>query len=74
MEFSEISVNSVNAANLINHWSVYWGQFKDDISHMWLAGAVVASWSLTQGPTGSNPFYCNDKFLVTEFSELNESI
>ena len=25
-----------------------WGQFKDPLSHVSLAGAVVASWSLTQ--------------------------
>ena len=39
------------------------GQFKDPASHMCLAGAVVASWSLTQGVAGSNPF--NDEVSVT---------
>ena len=33
-----------------------WAQFKDPVSHMCLAGAVVASWSLTQEVAGSNPF------------------
>ena len=31
-----------------NYWSMNWAQFKDPVSHMRLAGAVVASWSLTQ--------------------------
>ena len=29
------------------------GQFKDPVSHMYLAGTVVASWSLTQEVAGS---------------------
>ena len=29
-----------------------WAQFKDPVSQMCLAGAVVASWSLTQEMTG----------------------
>ena len=33
-----------------------WAQFKDPLSHTYLAGAVVASWSLTQQVAGSNPF------------------
>ena len=33
-----------------------WGQFKDPVSCMYLAGVVVASWSLTQEMAGSNPF------------------
>ena len=39
-----------NSGNLINHWA----QFKDPVSHMCLAGAVVASWSLTQEVACSN--------------------
>ena len=39
-----------------NHWSMNWTQFKDPVSHMCLAGAVVASWSLTQEVAGSSPF------------------
>ena len=38
-----------------------WGQFKDSVYHLSLAGAVVASWSLTLEATGSNPFH--DKYL-----------
>ena len=37
------------------------GQFKDPVSHMCFAGAVVASWSLIQGVAGSNPF--EDKYF-----------
>ena len=33
-----------------------WAEFKDPVSHMCLAGAVVASWSLTQEVAGSSPF------------------
>ena len=32
------------------------GQFKEHVSHMCLAGAMIASWSLMQEMTGSNPF------------------
>ena len=33
-----------------------WAQFKDSVSHMCLADAVVASWSLTQEVVGLSPF------------------
>ena len=72
MEFflngAELSLNlviSANSSNLINHWTMNWAQFKDPVSHMCLAGAVVASWSLKQKMAGSSLF--NDKFA--EFSE-----
>ena len=55
-------------------------QLKDPLSHMCLAGSVVASWSLTLETTGSIPF--NDIFwslnsanLVKTFREnLNVSV
>ena len=60
MEFflngAELSLNPVNSGNLINHWSMNWPQFKDPVSHMCLAGTVVASWSLAQQEAGSSPF------------------
>ena len=37
-----------------------WSQFKDPVSHMCLAGTVVAPCSLTQEVAGSSPF--NDKY------------
>ena len=54
-----------------------WAQLKDPVYHMCLAGTVVACWSLTQGVPGlhrQEPFYCNDKYFFTEFSELSENI
>ena len=47
---------SLNSGNLKNHRSMNWAQFKDPISHMCLACAVVASWSLTQEVPCSSPF------------------
>ena len=46
-----------------------WAQFKDPVSHMFLAGTVVASWSLTQGVAGSSSFTVMTNIFVTEFSE-----
>ena len=39
---------------------------------MYLTGAVVASWSLTQEMAGLNPFTAMTNIFVTEFSEFNE--
>ena len=50
-----------------------WAQFKDPVSHMCLAGTVVASWSLTQEVTGSIPFIVMTNIFVTEFSEFSET-
>ena len=47
-ELSLNSVNSSNSGNLINRRNMNWGQFKDPISHMCLAGAVVVCWFLAQ--------------------------
>ena len=33
-----------------------WAEFKDLVSHVCLAGAVVASWSLTPEVADSSPF------------------
>ena len=51
-----------------------WAQYKDPVSHMCLAGTVVASWSLTQEMAGSNPFTLITNIFVTAFSEFRESI
>ena len=37
----------MNSENLLNDCSMNWVQFKDATSHMCLAGAAIASWSLT---------------------------
>ena len=52
-----------------NHWNVDWGQFKDCISHMCLAGTVLASWSLTQEVVGFNAMIA---ILVIESGEFSE--
>ena len=41
---AELSLNSANSGNLINHWSTIWRSFL----YMCLAGVLVASWSLAQ--------------------------
>ena len=47
-----------------------WGPFKDLVSHVYLAGTVIASWSLTQEVAGLNPFIVvMTNIFVTEFSE-----
>ena len=42
---------------------INWGHFKHLVSHIYLAGSVVASWSIAQEATGSNSFFCNDKYF-----------
>ena len=46
-----------------------WAQFKDPVSQMFLIGAVVACWSLTQEAGRSSPFPVMTNIFVTEFSE-----
>ena len=53
---AERSLNSVNSENLINHSSMNWGECKDPVCHVCIAGDVIASWSLTQEVAGSSPF------------------
>ena len=45
-----------------------WAQFKDYVSHMSLAGAAVASWSLTQEMAGLNPLTVMTNIFVTDYS------
>ena len=59
---TERSLNSVNSGMLINHLSINLAQFKDSVSQVCLAGAMVASWSLTQEVVGSIPF--NDNYFL----------
>ena len=54
--FPEMEQKFSEIRDLINHWIMNWSQSKDPVSHMCLAGAVVASWSLTQEVTDSSPF------------------
>ena len=48
-------------------------EFTESIKSMCLAGAVVASWSLTQDVAGSNPLTVIKNILVTECIKFNES-
>ena len=41
---------------------------------MCLAGAVRASWSLTQEVAGSNPFTVMTNIFITEFSKFKENV
>ena len=45
-----------------------WAQFKDPVSHMCLAGSVVASWSITQEVAGLSHFTVMTNIFVTEFA------
>ena len=51
-----------------------WGQFKEPVSHMCLAGTVVTSWSLTQEIVGLSPFSIMTNIIVLEFAEFGETI
>ena len=51
-----------------------WSQFKDPVSNMCLAGAMVPSWSFTQEIANLNPFTVLTNIFVTEFSEFSENI
>ena len=54
-----------------------WDQFKDNVSHMCLAGTVVASWSLSEEigwVAGSSPFTVMTNIFVPEFAEFSENI
>ena len=46
---------------------------KDPFSHMCLAGAVVASWSLTQEVAVSYRFALMTNIFVTDFAEFCEN-
>ena len=47
-----------------------WDQFKDIVSHMHLAGTVVAYWSFAQELAGLSPLAVMTNIFVTEFSEI----
>ena len=50
-----------------------WGQFKDPVSHMYHAGAVVALWSLTQEVADSNSLFYGTYFTNSVDSVLQNS-
>ena len=51
-----------------------WAEFKDPVSHVYLAGAVVVSWSLTQEVVGLSPSTVLANIFVTGFAGFNENI
>ena len=51
-----------------------WFQFKDPVSHTCLAGAVIASWSLTQEVADLSRFTEKANIFVTESSEFSGNI
>ena len=51
-----------------------WAQFEDPVSHICLAGAVVASWNLTQEVVSLSPFTVMKNIFGTEFSVFGENI
>ena len=63
-----------DGGNMINQWSMNLGQFKDPVSYMCVAGAMVTSSSLAQEMAGSNPFTVMTNISVTEFSKFKEII
>ena len=71
-KWAEISVNSANSGNLINHRSMNCSQFKDPVSDMCLVGTVAACWSLTQQMASLSHFTVMMNIFVTEFSEFSE--
>ena len=50
-----------------------WGQFKDPVCYLCVAGTVVASWPLMQEVVGLNNLFKYNIF-VTEISEFTENI
>ena len=54
LDAAEFSLNSVNSGNVIHHWNMNWGQFKDPLWYQCLPCTVIASLSLTQEVAGLN--------------------
>ena len=49
--------NAVNSENLINHWSIKWGQYRNPVYYLCLTGLVVASRYLTQKVASFNNLF-----------------
>ena len=68
-EFTEFKIKGV--------WQITeaWIGLNDNVSHICLAGALVASWWQRGGwVAGSNPFTVMTNIFVTEFSKFSENI
>ena len=67
----ELSMNSANSGNLINNWSMYWGQFKDPLCYPGLPGAVLTSLPHIQGVEDlTTTFY--KKYSTNFVDEIND--
>ena len=51
-----------------------WAQFKDPVSNICLAGAVVVCWSLAQEMASSSPFTVMTNIFVAEVTEFSANI
>ena len=49
-----------------------WAQFKDHVSHMCLAGAMVACWFVTQEIAGSNIYFLQ-KYLSSSTDSVDST-
>ena len=50
-----------------------WAQFKDPLSHIFLASVLVAFCSLMQEVVGLSPFTVMINIFVTDFAEFSET-
>ena len=50
-----------------------WAKSKYPVSHICLAGAVLASWSLTQEVAASSSFPVITNIFVSEFAKFSET-
>ena len=75
--FPKWNGNSAKSGNLLNYWSMNWGQFKDALFHLCLLGSLVTHWSLTQEVTGLNDKYFShwiqriQEFQIENLDTLN---
>ena len=67
--FPEWNGYSMNLGNLINHSSMNWGQSKDPLCYLCLAGSMVTSWSLSQEVANSNSSF-NYKYFFAHSVKL----
>ena len=51
-----------------------WAQYKDPLCDLYFAGAVIASWSLTQEVAGSNNLFKMIIFFVIELRKFSGNI
>ena len=50
----ELSLNLLSSVNLLNHWSMNQGPFKDPVSYVWPGGWMVRHWTTTKEVVSMN--------------------